>query len=799
MSLLKQSLHLVAAVVVVTIQIIAQPIFFGVFGSTTAVESMILIAVMGGICLGQSGLLNIAWTRILLTVSGIILTLLGWFYSEAILQGSRSLIGELLAGFFIVLTVVSSGILSSRAIYLDSDIKKNYFWHNLICAFGILCLFGIQVKFGNAAVCIVAGSALLLISLSHRLWNKSESLLAIHWNSLTLTSLGLGFFSGVYLSCVLETMELSIFPSGFEFHFYLLLTFLHLAVARYLPARKVKFSLIPIMAFLALILILVGFFGGVKDFFFFNQAPLIFSSYSVSYRIALVSFIQVFTLLIPYAFFAYVVPRRQLETPNENHLFFVSLGNFLGFLIPGVLLIHPPLEMLLPLFFILSLVWWKTVDFNNKKQMVGLAVCAVILCVFLFPNPSRRILVQSLKSRILLTESVFVDKSFGLNGVQEIHRKEGKVGFVYSYGDIPGIGLGGYVAPMYSPADLAKSLATKRLMKENKVKRVLILGLGNHLLLKYASILQDETGGTIETIDVIDNFPPYEREGFRKEISDVIDFNDKKLPTLKVHTDDVFKFLARKKYNEAYDLIVNNLTWPLYMSARLTYTKEFFDLVNGALTDNGIFVTRSFTDERINCLTNFAFPFTGRIRQAGLAPVIVGSRTAVTSAEAFSDQGKCDEGQNPNLSKLFWGQGLYERNMQKRSSIRSIAESRVLFYPATGVLKEKAEVIGKASSLFSEKYHKEIISVDSNSSDIFAQYLYKAFSLNSRHRQSFSIWPYLSKDIELSGNLSKLKPTCSFYKDYKKKFTSSPDVLGVRVYSELLKSYNISEDCFETL
>ena len=96
MSLLKQSLHLVAAVVVVTIQIIAQPIFFGVFGSTTSVESMILIAVMGGICLGQSGFFSTAWTRIVLTASGITLTTLGAFYSKLIFQGSQSALGEVL-------------------------------------------------------------------------------------------------------------------------------------------------------------------------------------------------------------------------------------------------------------------------------------------------------------------------------------------------------------------------------------------------------------------------------------------------------------------------------------------------------------------------------------------------------------------------------------------------------------------------------------------------------------------------------------------------------------------------------
>ena len=792
MSLLKQSLHLVAAVVVVTIQIIAQPIFFGIFGSTTSVESMILIAVMGGICLGQSGVLNASWTRIVLMVSGIILSLLGLFYSNLIFQSSQSFMGEVLAGLLIILIVVSSGVLSSRAIYLDPDIKKNYFWHNIISAFGILCLFFIQVKLGNAAVCIVAGAALLLISLSHKAWSLSSVPLKINWNSFTFASLGLGVFSGIYLSSVLEVMELSIFPSGFEFHIYLFLTFLHLAVARYLPARKLKFYLIPIVVFITFTIILSLCFGGIKDYFFFNPSRFVLSLNAFPFRIAFLSFLQIFIFLIPYSFFAYVVPNRQLEVPNENHLFFVSLGNFLGFALPGIILSHPPIEILLPLLLILSLVWWGVFGVNTKKKIPIALVVAIITSIFLY-QPTRRILTQSTKSRLLLTESVIDDNSFGLNGIQSIYRKEGKVGFVYKYNDIPGIGLGGYAAPMYSPSDLAKALTANDLIKKKKLKRVLILGLGNQLLLKESSILMEELKGEIERIDVVDNFPPYDNDGFKLEISQNIDFNFKKLDSLHIHTDDVFKFLAKKKYSAPYDLIVNNLTWPLYMSSRLTYTEEFYGLVKEALSDKGIFITRSFLNDQINCLPVHTFPFTESIRVPGVSSVIIGSKTAIGVGGDVSYKERCVE--KLNLSKLFWGQDLYVRNNQKRSTLKNISDPRLLIYPKTGELKERGEIINRSVELFAKKYQKEIFSFDSNSSDIFAQYLYRTLSSNSRQKKALSIGPYFSKDIKSKEALSSLRPSCSFYKEYNKTFSHPPDALAIKVYGALLASYELKEDC----
>ena len=799
MSLLKQSLHLVAAVVVVTIQIIAQPIFFGVFGSTTSVESMILIAVMGGICLGQSGFFSTAWTRIVLTASGITLTTLGAFYSKLIFQGSQSALGEVLAGILIVLIVLSSGILSSRAIYLDSDIEKNYFWHNVISAFGIIFLFFIQVKLGNAAVCGIAGLALLLISFSHRMWDVSKPPLKIHWNSLTLASLGLGLFSGIYLSSVFEVMELSIFPSGFEFHVYLLLVFLHLAIARYLPVRKIKTYLIPVLACLVFALILVFCFGGIKDFFFFDPSSFILAIYPFPFRIAFFSFLQIFLLLIPYSAFAYVVPNRQLEVPNENHLFFVSLGNFLGFAVPGLILGHPPIELLLPLFFILSLIWWLFYGPKNKRLVVVIFLFVMAGTWIVLQQPSRRILAQSLKSRLFLTESVSRDNQFGLDSVQTIYRKEGKVGFVYKYNEIPGIGLGGYAAPMYSSSDLAKSLVTKDLGKIKKMKRVLILGLGNQLLLKYISILTEETGEKIEKVDVIDNFPAYGIEGFREGIGRVTEFNYKTLTYLEIHTDDVFKFLAKKKYSEPYDLIINNLTWPLYMSSRLTYTQEFYKLINEALTNEGVFVTRSFPDGQINCLTVHAFPFSESIRKLGVSSVILGSKSSLSLGGPVADQESCAKLENPNLSKLFWGQGLYDYSGRKRSSSKDLVDPRFLIYPMTGEFKKEGEAVGRAIQLFNEKYQKPILSFDSNSSDAFAQYLWGSLAANSanlRHKKGFSITPYVSSEIRQGKASSFLKPSCPFYKNYFKTFSSPPEALAVSAYSKLLKSYEIEEECY---
>lgn len=799
MSLLKQSLHLVAAVVVVTIQIIAQPIFFGVFGSTTSVESMILIAVMGGICLGQSGFFSTTWTRIVLMASGITLSTLGVFYSKLIFQGSQSAIGEVVAGILIILIVLSSGILSSRAIYLDSDIKKNYFWHNVISAFGIIFLFFIQVKLGNAAVCAIAGVALLLISFSHRMWDVSRPSLKIHWNPLTLASLGLGLFSGIYLSSVFEVMELSIFPSGFEFHVYLLLVFLHLAVARYLPVRKIKTYLIPVLACLVFTLILVFFFGGIKNFFFFDPSSFILAIYPFPFRIAVFSFLQIFLLLIPYSLFSYVVPNRQLEVPNENHLFFVSLGNFLGFALPGVILGHPPIELLLPLFFILSLVWWGFYGPKNRRLVVVIFLFVMAGAWALLQQPSRRILAQSLKSRLFLTETVSKDNHFGLDSVQTIYRKEGKVGFVYKYNEIPGIGLGGYAAPMYSSSDLAKSLVAKDLGKIKKAKRILILGLGNQLLLKYISILTEESGEKIGKVDVIDNFPAYEIEGFREEIGRVTDFNYKTLSNLEIHTDDVFKFLAKKKYSEPYDLIINNLTWPLYMSSRLTYTKEFYELISDALTNGGVFITRSFSDDQINCLTVHAFPFAESIRKPGVSSIILGSKSTLSIGGPVTEKENCSQLENPNLSKLFWGQGLYDYSGRKRSSSKDLVDPRFMIYPMTGELKKEGEAIGRTIQFFSEKYQKTILSFDSNSSDRFAQYLFGSLAANSanlRHKKGFSISPYVASEIRQGESHSSLKSSCPFYKNYLKTFSHPPETLAIDTYSKLLSSYEIKEECY---
>jgi len=779
-------IHLAAAIVVVVIQVLAQPIFLTILGNTTSSETWILALVMLGICLGQSRLIGGWGARATVLASGLICLSLGFFYSSLMLNAVSSFYGKKLGMGALLVLVVSAGLLSSEAIYADGVFRKNYFRHNFLCAVGIGSCFVLQLLFGNHAVALFCGGALLLVGCSGLLTRASEVLPRNNLGLVSWESVFLGTISGVFLLCILELISLSVVPTGLEFHFYLFFIFLHLAVNSSFT-KRVDSGIKPWAAFLLLLLILVGTFGGMPDGFFLDLALIAKNSANSELKTTALSLGLIGLYLLPYYFFSATVPFQQKVGPNKNHLFSVSLGNFLGIVIPTLLFQKPSLEWLVVGFFILAMLY-ETKDRRGAK----IILCSSLLfglSFFFLQEPVRRVLTQAARLGLSLDgvplQSIY-EKSF----VKSYFRMEGKTGYLYQEpGGVRSLGLGGYSSPMRQFFDIVKAKTVSELAMARKAKRILILGLGNQLTI--SELIGPDLRQALPDlqVDVVENFPPLAVKEFQNEIGSIIGLRGP-IKNVRLIEDDAFDFLANRKYEGPYDIVVNNLTWPVYLGSRLLYTKEFFELVKDALTQDGYFVARPFKELELDCLPKVIFPFSVSYPfSARLLSLSISSMSPLIAEMGPPIGDLCKKVELPSLAKLFWGQNMHDqadyrsaRNNSRDIVLREAGPSllnlqplkllflswfysrdigaKVLIFPqSSSQNQESIQEIQKAAAIFRINYGAPVVEVRSLESDASALAMYSYVRSAFRNSLATSIIPYFHDKVSAK-DLDRIpKPT----------------------------------------
>lgn len=178
-------------------------------------------------------------------------------------------------------------------------------------------------------------------------------------------------------------------------------------------------------------------------------------------------------------------------------------------------------------------------------------------------------------------------------------------------------GFGGYSTPINNPSDLQKALTVRDLITP-QTEKILILGLGNHIVVHQAWAKLKLIGSPSFKIDVIDNFNLYYDEAFRSVVSEQLGvFADQ--PEIALHYTDAFQYLAGAA-GHGYDLIIWNLTQPNYPASAKLYTAEGGRLIAEALKPGGIFISKLYDNGTIDCSIISAFKYSASFPDSAFHP-----------------------------------------------------------------------------------------------------------------------------------------------------------------------------------
>jgi len=219
----------------------------------------------------------------------------------------------------------------------------------------------------------------------------------------------------------------------------------------------------------------------------------------------------------------------------------------------------------------------------------------IILQNFFFKNKDMQ---HSIPAAFIPTEENFI--------IHKRHMTER--GSLFGLNHVPTkfINYNGYIIRNNRTADLALGNAAAYELDKEK-RRILILGLGHHEVLKqvFEALKKSQRRGF--QIDVIDNFSLFHKS---KKFKDIIakenSFNWNMSYNIDLIDDDVFQFLMDKNA-KTYDFIIWNLTCPVFWSAAHIYTEEFFDLIRTRLSDSGKFLRVALGNLNFDCLQFLTF------------------------------------------------------------------------------------------------------------------------------------------------------------------------------------------------
>lgn len=590
---------LAAAYLVISSQIACVQVLQIVFGQTGFNECAILASLMFGIAWGESSYRN-AWIEKYLSLPLSLLVLpAAIFFDDLLILSIKNRGGVFAVLAAAIFLSVYAGVVLARTLYNRSDLARNYLKLNL-ANLGCLALFLLAVNYWGypGALGILGGASLFLV---HEKSQNKDHNSYLPRRNLNLVTGFFGVLSAAFVAIFFQVQSLVVYPTGYDFYVYLAFVFFFLAAAPLLNRKLLLGGVQAVGLGNALCLILLFSISAARPDgkFIFPLHLLSFDSAFLEGSYVLVAAIFSLILFSPYFFYALLLPVRAKEAPADNHLFSLALGNAAGFLGFAFLIYEWGLSVGIFVFLVFSVIIGVSMIPRGRVLFVLLAS----LFVWAFPWAELdRILVAQGNSFQRIHDWVYfrpraqypVDSA---EKIEAVSRRAGTVGYIVNFGvNMQGLGLGGYVSPMNQVYDILRAHVARHLFAPGK--RVLILGLGNQQILSRLS-------GAGGSIDVVDNFAPYNSQEFLDKIS-AVNFSSWDREIKFIHM-DALNFLARNA--DSYDLIVWNLAWPNYATATKLFTKEFFGMIRGALAQDGIFVMEHFDNTLLDCLLVETFRF----------------------------------------------------------------------------------------------------------------------------------------------------------------------------------------------
>ncbi|MBK9038803.1 MAG: hypothetical protein IPL83_06555 [Bdellovibrionales bacterium] len=627
---------LLAAVLIVGLQLASLPILSIVFGDIDNRESYILFVLYLGM---TAGLIPNKLTNLQIYVFSFFafgFAILGWNLDSILglaLKNSPLSLG-LLA--FFAMALFWAGTLLQRATYGVGLFKNQYRYVNIANLLVLVAWVGFFPVLGYDYSLILLSALITLLVLARKCFLKgqiddggrkvSTKDFGVFQNIETLAG---GIVSGLYVSIFFDILHIFMYPLKIKFAIYLFCAFLFLGLSirtqKILEKLKIRSvaSAVLVAEFL-FIMVLEFLFGGVGNRFFFDplafsrELPLAFNNYQL-----LISSSVVF-LMLPYIIFAAIIPLQERKNRGLNNLFFCTLGNTLGFLFflacLGNLTIHSKLVMTTIFTFVICC-------FQKNIWVRGAALVLVLMISF---QPflgwlDHRVVSQGLrffdidlkesdskKELALRSDGVFSfdrHKGHQLLNFRIFSRKDHEVGYIASYfrSTRMRLGLGGYNIALFKFHDVIRSLVAEE-MVGTSTKNILVLGIGNHLTLTRLENLFKRTSRPDILVDVVDSFSLFEDISFLNTVGKEGGFSWPNSQFNAINT-DALNYLSTVKPG-SYDVVIWNLTWPSFGTSGKIFTRQMSELVAKALRPHGKYVTDALGNKTFDCNLRFGFAHT---------------------------------------------------------------------------------------------------------------------------------------------------------------------------------------------
>lgn len=647
---------LVSSLLPVFNQLIFSPYFSAVIGYSPKIEFIVISAVFIGFTLGLTLKTNSFWLKPILVFCSLSELIIGIFYSKILLLGVGSIGIKIFLFTLGFLVTVVAGVCTMQALSVDSkDRLKKYSWMNLFSALIVLLFIFLQVKVPLPIFHIV--NALLLAGIAFYFFKNKKNLINetnLFQNFQTDTFI-LGTLSGLYVVLIVKILGLYSQPNGTEFYSYLFFTFLFLWIASKIHLRNnstiskvFHASHIPLISLsfliLAFILIRMTESRHFSATLFSLAGPDTYFVYKI---------ITSFALMFPYLFFSMSFAVQQKK--HDHHvLAYLTIGNFTGFIFGAFCCLALGAKALF-LVFAISCFGYYLTEFKVPKVFVG-----VVLALFLTnKHLEEKIITAGIKnySRVFyispfMRELAYSNKT--KDSFKIIEDLGMDTGFLFTFGNnFDLLGLNGHVINQFSMIDYIRtsSLTSKTLQN---AKKIAILGLGNHQLLKKLDSLSLPDRSV--QVDVIDNFPLFNKTSFKDLIAKEAGF-DWSGSNIQFHYDDVFQFLSQSS-DGFYDLVIWNLTDPNFGSSNYLYTKEFGQLINRKLSSEGSFMYLTSRNRSVDCTFTNQFKYAEFYPATSKYPFILmrknnNTDTPFDISAIKLDEAWCDHQETYSIAKPF--------------------------------------------------------------------------------------------------------------------------------------------------
>lgn len=563
---------------------------------------------------------------------GSLFLLLPFVLSSVVEFCQAEFVGRAAFVLFLVWSSIVMGVQVLRNVYVGLGFLSPYQAFNFLAAVTWLSLFGLHTVWGWVPLAVLTSGTLVAIGVGEVKGWLVPRALEVRSRLFEVNSAYLGVCASLLTSVVLEATRIALFPTGLEFVTFQFVIFIMLGLAATVSVRSRFSTLNSSMVNLTLgasvaALVFMGLSWSADSVKLWLRMSDLFPIDNLRVQ----NLVWVIVLMLPYFFFARLLPLREVESAGAsadlsvdssgvrfNHLFSFAIGNAVGYALFIFALIDFDLSFsILSLLgmTILAVAFLPTRPAAKQVRYVTTTLAALMLILGLYVwrgfDLDRALILQG---RSLLTRAHLRTESppEHLGWLQGIFRRRGDRGYVLhrSQGNAS-LGLGGYNSRLYQPFDVLRSRLIHHPFFSQR-SQPLVFGMGNGLafegLVKW---------GDPRRVRVVDNFAPFELEEFRALIRHHTLTSESNLNVTLISQDALTELFES---DERHDLIVWNLTWPSYSASRKLLTKEVFARISQRLSDRGVFVFERLPSRDYDCLIATAFPHVYQFPGQGFYP-----------------------------------------------------------------------------------------------------------------------------------------------------------------------------------